>query len=75
MFAICNNNGNLIMIFLYLYYIFFAFLVVVVFLSYSYYLFKPSYYIIPRSITIMFINVILRGITEKSNGRDIQARY
>ena len=44
------------------------------FFSSSYYLFKPSNYIITTVIAIMFINITVMGILEKSSGGEFQAR-
>ena len=64
MFAIYNNvtRGSLIN---------FCF----VFFSSYYYLFKPSIYSITIIIiTIMFIDITVMGVLEKSSGGDFQAR-
>ena len=77
MFAIYNKvtRGSLIMNFLYLYYIFYnnsgCF---ISFLLSSYYSFKPSNYIINTIITIMFINITITSILEKSSGGEFQAK-
>ena len=53
---------------------FFPFFVFVFFFSSSCYLFKPSNYIITIIITIMFINIAVMGVLEKSSGGEFQAR-
>ena len=50
------------------------FVVVVFFLSSSYFLFNPSNYTITIIITIMFINITVKGVLEKSSGGEFQAR-
>ena len=42
--------------------------------SLSYYLFKPSNYIITNIVTIMFINITVLGVLEKSSWGELQAR-
>ena len=76
MFAIYKKvtRGPLIMNFLYLYYIFYNSDCFISFLLSSYYSFKPSNYIINIIITIMFINITITGILEKSSGGEFQAR-
>ena len=76
MFAIYKKvtRGSLIMNFLYLYYIFYNSGCFISFLLSSYYSFKPSNYIINTIITIMFINITITGILEKSSGGEFQAR-
>ena len=44
------------------------------FFSLSYYLFKPSNYIITNIVTIMFINITVLGVLEKSSWGELQAR-
>ena len=87
MFDIYNNvtRGTLTISF-FLFFAFFCvylclFVVVVViffpffpFFSPSYYLFKPSNYIITTIITIMFINITVMSVLEKSSGGEFQAR-
>ena len=67
MFAIYNSVtwGSLTMFF----FVFLGFFVFVLFSS-SYYLFKPTNYI----NTIMFINITVMGVLEKSIGGEFRAR-
>ena len=44
------------------------------FFSLSYYLFKPSNYIITNIVTIVFINITVLGVLEKSSWGEFQAR-
>ena len=80
MFAIYNNvtRGSLIKFFLYvsLFLLLFLsfFFPFFVFYSSSYCLFKPSNYIITIIIAIMFINITVMGVLEKSSGAEFQAR-
>ena len=43
-------------------------------LSSSYFLFNPSNYTVTIIITIMFINITVTGVLEKSSGGEFQAR-
>ena len=43
-------------------------------LSSSYFLFNPSNYTITIIISIMFINITVKGVLEKSSGGEFQAR-
>ena len=53
---------------------FFSFFFPFFFFSFSCYLYKPSNYIITIIITIMFINIAVMGVLEKSSGGKFQAR-
>ena len=43
-------------------------------LSSSYFLYNPSNYTITIIITVMFINITVTGVLEKSSGGEFQAR-
>ena len=62
MFAIYNNvaRGSLTIFFF--------------FFKFSYYLFKPSNYIITVIITVMFINITVMGVLEKLSGGVFQVK-
>ena len=89
MFAIYNNvtiwQGGLSSIFfcisvflllllLLLLLLFFSFFFHFFFFSSACYLFKSSNYIITIIITIIFINITVMGVLEKSSGGEFQAR-
>ena len=83
MFPICNNvtRGFLINFCAYMCVCVCVFLFVVVviffrpfsFFSLSYYLFKPSNYIITTIVTIMSINITVLGVLQKSSWGEFQA--
>ena len=53
---------------------FFSFFFPFFFFSFSYYLYKPSNYIITIIITIMFINITAMGVLEESSRGEFQTR-
>ena len=72
-FLIIFFYGYICIIYIYLYFWFFC-CCCVFFLSSSYFLFNPSNYTITIIITIMFINITVKGVLEKSSGGEFQAR-
>ena len=60
--------------YLYIFLLYMFICISVFFLSSFYYLFKLSNYIITIIITIIFINITVTDILEKSSGGEFQAR-
>ena len=69
------TRGSLIIFFMDIFVLYRYFCISSVFLlSSSYFLFNPSNYTITIIISIMFINITVKGVLEKSSGGEFQAR-